>query len=141
MKDFPELVSRKDRREPPPAGLRDLFELIQRASRYHQQVTIVVDALDECNENREEVLSVLRDMGQVPGVSTIVTSRTGKEHDIGAVFQGFLSISLTALRAQIEVEMKVYIREQLQSRANLVTLPPDLKVEIESSFVEKADGM
>ena len=139
MKDFPELVSRKDRREPPPAGLRDLFELIQRASRYHQQVTIVVDALDECNENREEVLSVLRDMGQVPGVSTIVTSR--KEHDIGAVFQGFPSISLTALRAQIEVDMKVYIREQLQSRANLVTLPPDLKVEIESSFVEKADGM
>ena len=95
--------------------------------------------MDECNENREEVLTLLRDVGQATGVSAVVSSR--KEHDIDAMFQGFPFISLTTLRDQIEVDMKAYIMEQLQSRANLITLPPDLKTEIESSFVEKADGM
>ena len=139
IKDFSNLVLRKDQREPPPAGLRDLHELIQKASKYHQQVRVVVDALDECNENREEAFKLLRDLGQVTCISTVVTSR--KEHDIDAVFRSFPSISLTTLRAQIEVDMKTYIEEQLQSRSSLNTLPAELKMEIESSFVEKADGM
>ena len=51
--DFSDLVSRKDRREPPPAGLAQLCELIRRACKYHQHMTLAVDALDECKESRE----------------------------------------------------------------------------------------
>ena len=139
IKDFSNLVLRKDQREPPPAGLRDLHELIQKASKYHKRVTVVVDALDECHENREEVFTLLRDMSRAKNISIVVSSR--KDHDIDMIFQGFPSVSLTSLRDKIEVDMKAYIKEQLQSRSRLSTLPIELKVEIESSFVEKADGM
>ena len=49
--DFSDLVSRKDKREPPPAGLAELCDLIRRACKYHQHVTLAVDALDECKES------------------------------------------------------------------------------------------
>ena len=92
IKDFPSLVSRKDKYQPPPTGLRDLYELIQRASKYHKRVTVVVDALDECNENRGEVFTLLRDMGQAKDISTVVSSR--RDHDIDVIFQDLPSILL-----------------------------------------------
>ena len=141
MEDFPDLVSRKKRREPPPAGLRNLFELIGKIFKYHERVVIAVDALDECNESqgREEVLKHLRDLAQIRGVSVFLTSR--KERDIDAVFQGLPSMSLTNLKTKIAADMKAYIYDQLQLRSNLSTLPLKLKEEIQSNFVKKADGM
>ena len=140
MKDevFTDLISRKERKEL-PSGLRDLCKWIGSTSKYHERVTVAVDALDECNESREEVLKHLRDLAQINGVSVFLTSR--KERDIEDVFQGLPSMSLTDLKVRIAADMKTYIDNQLQSRSNLNTLPAKLKEDIQDSFVEKADGM
>ena len=139
IKDFSDLVSRKDKREPPSARLEDLCEMIRRASKYHRQVTVAVDALDECNESREDLLKHLRDLAHIKGVSVFLTSR--KEQNIDTVFQGLPSVSLTDLKIKTAADMKTYIDDQLQSRSYLSTLPLELKKEIQDSFIKKADGM
>ena len=137
-KDFSNLISRKDRGEL-PAGLRDLYKWITSTSKHHGPVAVAVDALDECNEDREELLKLLRGLAQIKGVSVFLTTR--KEQDIDIVFQGLPSISLSDFKTKAAADMKSYIDGQLQSRSSLSTIPPELKEEIRSSLVDKADGM
>ena len=138
MEHFPDLVLRKDRRDSPPSGTRDLRELIQKVSN-HYRVIIVVDALDECNENREELLKHLRDLGSIKAISLFVTSR--KEHDIEKIFQSLPSLSLNELIDKITVDIETYIEGQFQERSRLERLPSKLKTEIRDKLVQKADGM
>ena len=138
MEHFPDLVLRKDRRDSPPSGTRDLCELIQKVSN-HYRVIIAVDALDECNENREELLKHLRDLGSIKGISLFVTSR--KEHDIEKIFQRLPSLSLNELIDKITVDIETYIEGQFQERSRLERLPSKLKIEIRDKLVQKADGM
>ena len=138
IKDFPDLVSRKDGRESPPVGIRDLCEFIRRASNYHQ-VIIAVDALDECNEDREELLKHLRDLGAIKSISLLVTSR--KEHGIEKIFQSLPSLSLNELIDKITVDIETYIEGQFQERSRLERLSSKLKTEIRDKLVQKADGM
>ena len=137
IKDFPDLVSRKDRRESPPTRLEDICEMVRRASKYHRHVTVAVDALDECNESREALLNLL--LGLKEDISTLVTSR--KEHDIAEVFLGTPSISLNDERSRIETDMKTYIDDEFQTRSRLGKLPVNVKTVMSTSLIEKADGM
>ena len=137
--DFSDLVSRKDRREPPPAGLAGLCGLIRRASKYHQHVTLAVDALDECKENREDLFKLLRDVAANDGLSIFATSR--KEQDIFKAFAGLPTISLNNVRDHVEVDMKAYIDEELRNRSRLVRLRDDLKAKTTEVLINKADGM
>ena len=129
MKDkaFADLVSHKGRREV-PSVLLDLRKWIGSISRYHKWVTVLVDALDECNQNREELLMHLRDLAQIKGVSVFLTS--WKEQDIDLVFRGLPSMSLTHFKVKQAADMKAYINDQLQSHPSLSTLPPRLREEI-----------
>ena len=140
MKDevFADLVECKFYWEP-PSVLLDLRKWIGGISRYHERVTVLVDALDECNENQEELLTHLRGLAQINGVSVFLTSR--KEHDIEVVFQGLPSISLTEFKVKQIADMKVCIDDQVHSRPSLSMLPPRLREEIRGSLVEKADGV
>ena len=139
VKDFPDLVSRKEKRVSPPAGIRDLCELVKKASKYHPRVVVAVDALDECNKDREELLKHLRDLGQVEGISVFVTSR--KEYDIDVAFQGLLSMSLADVRDKIDADMKAYINAEMQDRQGLVRLPDQLKEKVTTTLIEMAGGM
>ena len=140
MKDevFADLVARKYYWEP-PSVLLDLCKWIGSISRYHKRVTVLVDALDECNENQGELLTHLRDLAQINGISIFLTSR--KEHDIEVIFQGLPSIPLTDFKVKQTTDMKAYIDDQLHSRPSLSMLPPRLREEIRGSLVEKADGV
>ena len=138
IKDFPDLVSRKDGQESPPVRIKDLCEFIRRASNYHK-VIIAVDALDECNENREELLSHLRDLGAIEGISLFVTSR--KEHDIQEIFQNLPCLSLNKLRSKLVVDIEAYIEDEFRKRGRLRRLTSELKFEIRDKLVEGADGM
>ena len=139
IQDFPDLVSRKDKREPPPVRLEDLCKMIRRASGYHRRVILTVDALDECNENREDLFQSLRDLTLIDGFSVFVTSR--KEHDIAKAFVNLPVISLNDARDQVEVDMKAYINEELQKRSRLARLSDNLKAKTMAALMDKADGM
>ena len=142
IEDFPGLISRKERREPPPANLQDICELIQKVPKYHHQVAVAVDALDELENNgdREELLQLLRGLG-LKGISVFLTSR--REQDIMKVFHDVPSISLKDMREQVEVDMKAYIDEAFQKRPNLarLRLRDGLNTEISITLIKKADGM
>ena len=137
--DFSDLVSRKDKREPPPAGLAELCELIRRACKYHQCVTLAVDALDECKESREDLFDSLRDLTANNGPSIFATSR--KEQDILDAFVDLPTISLNNVRDHVEVDMKAYINEELRKRSRLARLSDDLKTKTTDVLIDKADGM
>ena len=137
--DFSNLVSRKDRREPPPAGLAELCELIRRACKYHQHVTLAVDALDECKESREDLFDSLRDLTANNGPSIFATSR--KEQDILEAFADLPTISLNNVRDHVEVDMKAYIDEELRNRSRLARLSNHLKAKTTKVLIDKADGM
>ena len=111
IKDFPDLVGRKDKRESPLTGLASLCEMIQRASKYHEHVTLMVDALDECKESREDLFNSLRDLTTNCGLSIFATSR--KEQDILEPFVNLPVISLNNVKDHVEVDMKAYINEEL----------------------------
>ena len=137
IKDFSDLVSRKDKREFPPAKLEDIREMIRRATKYHRRIVIAVDALDECNENRSTFFKLLP--GLDVGISIFATSR--KEHDIAKVFLNKPCISLDNEKSRIEVDMKVYIDNELEKNPELSGLLGDCKAEVANTLVEKADGM
>ena len=137
--DFSDLVSRKGRREPPPAGLADLCALIRRACQYHQHVVLAVDALDECKESREDLFNSLRSLTANNGPSIFATSR--KEQDILEAFTNLPTISLNHVRDHVEVDMKAYINEELRKRLRLARLSDDLKTKTTDVLIDKADGM
>ena len=139
IKDFPDLVGRKDKRESPLTGLASLCEMIQRASKYHRQVTLAIDALDECNEDREDLFKSLRGLTAKNGLSIFTTSR--KEQDILDAFVNLPTISLNNVRDHVEVDMEAYISEELRKRSRLARLSDDLKVKITAVLIDKADGM
>ena len=134
-KDFPDLALRRDQFEVPPTGLRELFSLIERASKYYGPVTMAVDALDECGEGREELFTILGDLGLIQGVSIFVTSR--KEDVIEAVFRGFPSISLARHRDKAVTEIEAYINNEFQTRSKLARLPSQLKEEIKDALADR----
>ena len=111
--------------------------MVRRASKYHQRVTVAVDALDECNESREGLLKLLLTLEE--GISILVTSR--KEHDIAEVLLDKPSISLYEEKGRIEDDMETYINDEFQKRSRLSRLPVTVKTEMRFSLIEKADGM
>ena len=138
-KDFSDIISQKDKPEPPPGGLPELCEL-RRASKYHRQVAIIVDALDKCNDNREDLFSSLRGLSEAQGFAVFLTSR--KEHDVTEAFLNKPCISLNSVRDRIEADMKAYINDEpQQKRPRLARLGDDLKAKMVITLVEKADGM
>ena len=140
IEDYPELVSRKERREPPPTHLRDICELIQKVLKYHNHIAIAVDALDELENNRkrEELLRLLQDLS-LKGISVFVTSR--EERDITIAFRNTPFISLKDARDQVEVDMKAYLDEEFKNYSRLARLGDDLKAKMVTMLIKKADGM
>ena len=120
--DYSDLVSRKDRREPPPAELRYICELIRRACKYHQHVTLAVDALDECKEreSREDLFDSFLSLTANNGPSIFATSR--KEQDILDAFISLPTISLNNVRDHVGLDIKAYINKELQKHSRLVRL-------------------
>ena len=102
-------------------------------------MTLAVDALDECKENRENLFKLLRDVAANDGLSIFATSR--KEQDILDVFVNLPTISLNNVRDHVELDMEAYINEELRKRSRLARLSDDLKARTTKVLIDKADGM
>ena len=113
--------------------------MIRRTSKYHQHITLAVDALDECKESREDLFKALRDLTANNGPSIFATSR--KEQDISAAFINLPTISLNNVKDHVEVDTKAYIDEELRNRSRLARLSDDLKAKTAKILIDKADGM
>ncbi|KAF9242323.1 ankyrin repeat-containing domain protein [Melanogaster broomeanus] len=98
---------------------------------------IIIDALDECLD-LPGLLDVLVKLNN-GHIRLLVTSRT--ELIIKETFTGLPSISLKDMVHDMENDMRLHVKKQLEARRKLKTLPSDAKDEILWLLLRKADGM
>jgi hypothetical protein len=138
--DLDDLVKQMNDNRDPPSDVLELADLIVKTCVHYGDVTLVLDALDECVD-RDEFLpcfEVLR--ASVSGnISVFVTSR--KERDIRDVFKDLSTIALEGEGKHVLVDMEKHIRKELESNRGYSKIPPRMKDVIITSLLEGADGM
>jgi hypothetical protein len=117
----------------------DLCLLIQSLSSFFDEVMIIIDALDECGNDRSKVVELLASLNADGfNIKTLFTSRL--ETDIELHLDSYEKISIAATSS----DLKLYVASEIESRSRkklLRTRDPDLKKEIMDRLVEGAEGM
>lgn len=117
-----------------------LLTLIQDMTASFDEVSIVVDALDECGSDRTEVVETLASLNEdTPNnIRTAFFSRD--EQDIKNCLEEFLHIPIAAHND----DLKIFVAEEIATRARKGKLRiknPGLKNEIMDRLINGADGM
>ncbi|KAG6380116.1 ankyrin repeat-containing domain protein [Boletus reticuloceps] len=107
------------------------------AHQFTQQPLFVIDALDECKEV-EEFLDAIAELAD-GGVRLFVTSRPLQV--IKDSLSGFPSISMDAMKYDVQADISLHVRRELDSHRRLRIMEPSLKNEIYSVLCNKSDGM
>ena len=129
-------------RETDSASLLKLFQtMVQKAG----EIWLVLDALDECRERNDGPgggllpwIRGLRDTGL--GIHLLVTSRP--EHDIQTAIESWAHIeeAIPLYNGLIEGDINAYIRARTKAITRWQSRP-DIQEKIESTLIQKADGM
>lgn len=118
----------------------ELIDLIHEMVAYLEDVTIIVDGLDECGDESGNVAEMLHDVASAPqnAISMAILSRD--EIVIREVLgvPSYHHIEVTAHTEDIEHYVRTEIEER---RRRLRTRSEDLKEEIVQKLVSKAQGM
>jgi hypothetical protein len=104
-------------------------------SSLYSQVFVVIDGLDEC-QPREDLLELLMGLKSC-NVNLFVTSRP--EVDIDRAFVGCSYLEMES--DAVNDDITAYIDFRLDEEARLNRIRPQLKDEIKSKLLEKAEGM
>lgn len=126
------------RTKPTTQNLVTVLHTLLQASR---TVDIVIDAADECNE-RQNLLQLLEEMNKwnINGLHLLVTSR--REKDIEDAFNPLLSGRIPLEKSAIESDIRDFIHHKVHSDGSkLLKWPIDIRLDIESTLLEGADGM
>jgi len=99
---------------------------------------IILDALDECTD-REELLVLIEEINRWGAVQILATSR--KEKDIEEALHPLVTCQICIQDAQIDNDIKLYIRHRLQNDSKLKKWPLKVQREIEESLMAGANGM
>ena len=101
---------------------------------------VILDALDECQE-QEQLLKLIEKIYNLSSknVSLFITSR--KEPDIEAGLQSLAADQLSIQNAQVDGDIALHVREQLQKDPNLKSFPENIKDEIQTVLVSGSCGM
>lgn len=128
-----------------PWTLEESTALIIELSQYRQLTTIIVDALDECEEVlRLELLESFKKILQASNglVKILVSSR-----DVGDIvyqLEGCLNLEIQAKKNQVDIDLFVNqgVDDLIKSRQLLSgKISDDLRQEIKQVLREKAGGM
>ena len=128
-----------------PWTLEESTALIIELSQYRQLTTIIIDALDECEEVlRLELLESFKEILQASNglVKILVSSR-----DVGDIvyqLEGCLNLEIQANRNQVDIDLFVNRGvDDLVKSGQLLSgkISDDLRQEIKQVLSEKAGGM
>ncbi|CAN9456830.1 unnamed protein product [Alternaria alternata] len=140
IKDFDNgLRPQHQLRRSPEVG--ELVDLLRKMSNYFEDVRLIVDGLDECNEQAGEVASTLRSLGDGHAViSMCFLSRD--ELDIRTELEApmFEHIEIAAHTEDIDHYVRAEIEDRLKKK-KLRLKSSDLKDEIVRQLVTRAKGM
>ncbi|KAL0265321.1 hypothetical protein SLS55_001286 [Diplodia seriata] len=114
----------------------DWIELVQDLSTSFDTTTIVVDGLDECLEDRGNIVRNLATLSLRGSIKVLFASR--EELDIKEALSDFESLSIAADRADV----RLYVAANLDSRLKrMISKDPTLRKDILESLVDRSEGM
>ncbi|KAL1618341.1 hypothetical protein SLS54_007318 [Diplodia seriata] len=114
----------------------DWVELVQDLSAIFDTTTIVIDGLDECLEDRGNIVRDLATLSLRGSIKVLFTSR--EELDIKEALSGFESLPIAADRADV----RLYVAANLDSRfKRMISKDPTLRKDILESLVDRSEGM
>lgn len=120
---------------------RNLAEVIREMSACFGQVSIVVDALDECGKDVTEVVRQLYSLNANDGINIQTLFLSRDEHEIRTILaQTFTEVSIAAQSDDLRRYVAVEVQRQTDTGA-LEFNNPALKEEIMEKLVSEAAGM
>jgi hypothetical protein len=113
---------------------------LQQMLRDFNQIFIILDALDECRE-REELLGLIENIVncELEMLHLLVTSR--RENDIEETLTPLVTGQICIQSALVDADIRIHIREQLQNDTKLKRWPENVRIEIEKTLMDRANGM
>ena len=109
-----------------------------------ENVFIVLDALDECNQ-RPELLASIEELisWDDTNLRVLVTSRNEKDIEDSILPLTKDEARVCIRTAYVDADICTYVHDQLQTNRKLQRwqCKPEVQMEIESTLTEKADGM
>ena len=140
QKSIPEDVQKifegvKDSRHP---DLPTAKAMLLNAFSIYQKNYIIIDALDECDENksRRPILEMLKVIGSRSDVRVLVTSRSHC-YDIEKQFSGKLQLEISAN----EGDLKRYLNSRFEDASAIEVLDKELQAAMVDKIVDKAKHM
>ncbi|KAI9893734.1 MAG: hypothetical protein M1814_005950 [Vezdaea aestivalis] len=105
-----------------------------------EQCFLIIDALDECIE-KESVFGFLKQASQwnLPSLHLMVFSR--REKDIEDALVPLVTQKTYLSNAEVDDDIRLYVRQRLQTDPKLNKWPAHIKLEIETTLGDKASGM
>lgn len=128
-------ANQNGRRQPSYEGL---METLKEILGLHLKTYVILDALDECTD-RKELLELIQEMSKWRTVQILATSR--KEKGIEEVLQPLVTFQISIQDAEVDYDIQLYIRHQLQNDLRLQKWPYEVHKEIEESLMDGAHGM
>lgn len=137
----PSLVELYGGRQPQAASEKALEDVFITLIQQNKFLYLIVDALDECSEDqREEVVVGFKRITQAcPATRVLMTSR--KEPDIEDLLDAWCNSQIPLDEGRVNADIDIFVKHALATDKKLMRLPAATKLEIQSMFHEKADGM
>jgi hypothetical protein len=119
----------------------ELGDLLQQMSQHFNEVSLVLDGLDECGHaagiDRTELIRVLSNLHEHSKGTIRIAIASRKEHDIASCLTQFTSISIAAMSSDLEL----YIEAEVARRGGGKFRDEDTKQEIIDALSSGAEGM
>ncbi len=134
LEEFYEVHSSEDKTSLPTQS--DLVSLLLDMAEDVEDALILIDALDECLQERVSVIRLLRNLNiRSEKIKTLFASRD--EVDISAQLQGYTTVSM----AENTVDIARYVESELKAKDWAKDLYAAEKDAIKDSLIEPAGGM
>jgi len=102
---------------------------------------IILDALDECTDREDLLLSFIRDVtaSKPRDLHIMLTSR--RERDIEVELSPVADHNINIQSAIVDEDIRVYMRDRMATDAKLKKWPDSVRDEIMTALMKKAGGM
>ncbi len=124
---------------------KDLLTALKGSVERFEDVFIVADAVDECpkdNNEREDLLKILKCIHGWANSSLHLLTTSRREIDIESALAPLLCLPAISIgSAQVDADIKVYVKSELGILSKAKRWPRDLAIEVEATLVRGATGM
>lgn len=127
-----------------PTG-KDLLTALEGSLEGFEDVFIIIDAVDECskdNNEREDLLKILKYIHGWSNSSLHLLTTSRRETDIESALAPLLCLPAISIgSAQVDADINVYVKSELEMLSKEKRWPRDLEIEVEETLVRGSTGM